>query len=410
MPLERPLHHRCSRFRAAGVSKHALARADESLLDIKAAQWFRGARAFANAAVAAGSARAAFFVGSVDFYCEGSDADAGAGRVAAEAGSLVPAAGARAKRGADGGASREDSREGAPRLEKDDAPCADGASFPALQSSLQSSRDARRARGASLLARAATAGVREAHHTLAVMHFNGSGGRRRDKDPEAGAALCARGNLLFDCVSAKRELGHCLQDGFGVERDAALGAKLLDEAAAADAKSGKGLDAAVLAASAAAAIVEERLRKRNDINTLNAAVAAAAEVAAAAKNAAAAHLTATRENRFLLDWYGDGAASDPAKKPEGPFATLPTGTTSCSHPLCGRVETRRHEFRRCSCCGRVRYCSRSCQGADWRLQHKFACLPLLELYGWSESDAESVEGEEQGEADEQTPVFAQPCV
>jgi hypothetical protein len=58
----------------------------------------------------------------------------------------------------------------------------------------------------------------------------------------------------------------------------------------------------------------------------------------------------------------------------------------------------------------VRYCSRSCQGADWRLQHKFACLPLLELYGWSESDAESVEGEEQGEADEETPVFAQPCV
>ena len=379
------------------MSKHALARADEKLLDIKAAQWFRGARAFANAAVAAGSARAAFFVGSVDFYCEGSDAaDADAdtrGRVAAEAGgSLVPPS----------LASREDSRQRHRSLEKDDSPSA---------ASLQSSRDARRARGASLLARAATAGVREAHHTLAVMHFNGSGGRRRDKDPEAGAALCARGNLLFDCVSAKRELGHCLQDGFGVERDAALGAKLLDEAAAADAKSGKGLDAAVLAASAAAAIVEERLRKRNDINTLNAAVGAAAEVAAAAKNAAAAHLTATRENRFLLDWYGDGAASDPAKKPlQGPFATLPTGTTSCSHPLCGRVETRRHEFRRCSCCGRVRYCSRSCQGADWRLQHKFACLPLLELYGWSESDAESVEGEEQGEADEETPVFAQPCV
>ena len=395
--------HRCSRFRAAGLSKHALARADESLLDIKAAQWFRGARAFANAAVAAGSARAAFFVGSVDFYCEGSDANArDTERVAAEAGSLVPASlNARANTGADGGVFSK----------KDDAPSADGASFPALQSSLQSSRDARRARGASLLARAATAGVREAHHTLAVMHFNGSGGRRRDKDPEAGAALCARGNILFDCVSAKRELGHCLQDGFGVERDAALGAKLLDEAAAADAKSGKGLDAAVLAASAAAAIVEERLRKRNDINTLNAAVAAAAEVAAAAKNAAAAHLTATRENRFLLDWYGDGAASDPAKKPEGPFATLPTGTTSCSHPLCGRVETRRHEFRRCSCCGRVRYCSRSCQGADWRLQHKFACLPLLELYGWSESDAESVEGEEQGEADlQETPVLAQPCV
>ena len=170
------------------MSKHALARADEKLLDIKAAQWFRGARAFANAAVAAGSARAAFFVGSVDFYCEGSDAsDADTrGRVAAEAGgSLVPPS----------LASREDSRQRHRSLEKDDSPSA---------ASLQSSRDARRARGASLLARAATAGVREAHHTLAVMHFNGSGGRRRDKDPEAGAALCARGNLLFDCVSAKQ--------------------------------------------------------------------------------------------------------------------------------------------------------------------------------------------------------------
>ena len=214
---------------------------------------------------------------------------------------------------------------------------------------------------------------------------------------------------MFDCVSAKRELGHCLQDGFGVERDAALGAKLLDEAAAADAKSGKGLDAAVLAASAAAAIVEERLRKRNDINTLNAAVAAAAEVAEAAKSAAQEHLTATPENRFLLDWYGEKTAKDTGEDVAAAcHASLPAGTTKCSHPLCGRVETRRHEFRRCSCCGRVRYCSRSCQAADWRLQHKFACLPLLELYGWAESDAESAEDE--AGAPEGTPLLAQPCV
>ena len=337
--------------------------ADESLLDIKANQWFKGGRAFADRAVDAGSARAAFFVGAVAFYCEGSDAS---------------------------------DRERVETSREDDKDDVDKRFFQDAQR-----RDARRARGASLLARAATAGVREAHHPLAVMHFNGSGGRRRDKDPEAGAALCARGNILFDCVSAKRELGHCLQDGFGVEQDAALGAKLLKEAAEADARAGRGLDAAVVAASAAAAVVEERLRKRNDINTLNAAVAAAAEVAEAAKTAAQAHLTATPENRFLLDWYGDGVASSP------PLATLPTGTTSCSHPLCGRVETRRHEFRRCSCCGRVRYCSRSCQGADWRLQHKFACLPLLELYGWAESDAESVE-EDAGEP-ESALVAAAPC-
>jgi hypothetical protein len=205
---------------------------------------------------------------------------------------------------------------------------------------------------------------------------------RKDKDPEAGAELCARGNLLFHSVRAKRELGHCLQDGFGVEQDVALGKKLLAEAAAEDERAGRGLDAAVVAASAAAAIVEERLRKRNDINTLNAAIAAAAEVAEAAKRAAQAHIEATPEHRFLLDWYAEDGSG---------FAKLPPGITSCSHPLCGRVETRRHEFRRCSCCGRVRYCSRSCQSADWRLQHKFACLPLLELYGWAESDAESAE-------------------
>jgi hypothetical protein len=337
--------------------------ADESLLDIKATQWFKGAKAFAEKAVAAGSARASFFVGSVAFYCEGSD------------GFL------------------ETSHEDTHKDDKD----------PLRSSEEERRRDARRARGASLLARAATAGVKEAHHTLAVMHFNGSGGRRRDKDPEAGAALCARGNILFDCVSAKRELGHCLQDGFGVEQDSVLGAKLLKEAAEMDARAGNGLDAAVVAASRAAAVVEERLRKRNDINTLNAAVAAAAEVAEAAKTAAQAHLTATCENRFLLDWYGDGVDDASA-----PLATLPLGTTSCSHPLCGRVETRRHEFRRCSCCGRVRYCSRSCQGADWRLQHKFACLPLLELYGWAESDAESVE-EDAETTPESALVFAQPC-
>ena len=344
------------------------------MLDIKASQWFAGARAFADRAVAAGSPRAAFFVGSVNFYCEGSDSAAARSTSADERDARASAA-------------------------------------------AKAARDARRARGAALLARAATAGVREAHHTLAVMHFNGSGGRRRDKDPEAGAALCARGNILFDCVSAKRELGHCLQDGFGVEQDAALGAKLLAEAAAADARAGRGLDAAVLAASSAAAVVEERLRKRNDINTLNAAVAAAAEVAEAAKNAAQAHLTATTENRFLLDWYGEKREKDADAAPRDAaatkraYASLPLGTTSCSHPLCGRVETRRHEFRRCSCCGRVRYCSRSCQGADWRLQHKFACLPLLELYGWAESDAESAEDEASaGVPPEEAPVLAQPCV
>ena len=119
-------------------------------------------------------------------------------------------------------------------------------------------------------------------------------------------------------------------------------------------------------------------------------VAAAAEVSAAAKHAAEQHLTAPPVARFLLDWYD----------PEVCGNVLQPGTHACSHPLCGRVETRRHEFRRCSCCGRVRYCSRSCQSLDWRLQHKFACLPLLELYGWIESDTESQDTTNQAFGDE----------
>ena len=72
-----------------------------------------------------------------------------------------------------------------------------------------------------------------------------------------------------------------------MEQDVALGRKLLAEAAKEDID-GAAMDTAVMAATAAAAVVEERLRKRNDINTLHAAIAAAAEVSAA-KAAAEAH-------------------------------------------------------------------------------------------------------------------------
>jgi predicted kinase len=308
-----------------------------------------GASAFANAAVRAGSVFAKFFVGSVNFYCVD--------------------------------VTNETPENNA--INRTRGKCFPITTFRRLIAHTRLTF-LFTISGAELLADAARDGSEDAHHVLAVMHFNGSGGLRKDKDPEAGAALCVRGNILFNSVAAKRELGHCLQDGFGVERDAVLGKKLLQEAAAIDQANGVGMDVAVVAASAAAAEVEEVLRKRNDINTLTKAIDAAAQVAAAAKTAASKHLTKTSTQKFLLDWYGECGN------------LLLPGTTSCSHPLCGRVETRRHEFRRCSCCGRVRYCSRSCQSADWRLQHKFACLPLLELYGWAESDTDSMDDETPG--------------
>lgn len=215
------------------------------------------------------------------------------------------------------------------------------------------------------------AGSSEAHHTLAIMHFNGSGGGRKDKDPEAGAALCARGNILFGSIPAKRELGHCLQDAFGVEQNVPLGKQLLAEAAKEDAQT-PAVEAAVAAATGAAATMEEVVRRRENIVTLQAAVEAVEEVSAAAAKATEGYVFASPMDRFLLDWYQ--------------VHELPTGMHACSHRDCGRVETRRHEFRRCSCCAFLhfrtvaRYCSRSCQVMDWRLQHKFASLPLVELH------------------------------
>eukprot|EP00252_Welwitschia_mirabilis_P012770 TRINITY_DN2825_c0_g2_i1.p1 TRINITY_DN2825_c0_g2~~TRINITY_DN2825_c0_g2_i1.p1 ORF type:complete len:159 (+),score=13.34 TRINITY_DN2825_c0_g2_i1:183-659(+) len=64
-------------------------------------------------------------------------------------------------------------------------------------------------------------------------------------------------------------------------------------------------------------------------------------------------------HKFLLEWF--------EMKP------LEDGFRMCSFERCGRPETRRHEFRRCSVCGTVNYCSRCCQALHWRTRHRFDC-------------------------------------
>ncbi|CAI7868849.1 unnamed protein product [Closterium sp. NIES-53] len=54
---------------------------------------------------------------------------------------------------------------------------------------------------------------------------------------------------------------------------------------------------------------------------------------------------------------------------------LPAGRRCCGSPACGRPETRVGEFRTCVRCGRAKYCSRSCQVADWKFRHSFICCP-----------------------------------
>lgn len=88
--------------------------------------------------------------------------------------------------------------------------------------------------GASLMARAAMAGHAQALHSLSIIHFNGSGGTRADRDLASGVILCAKAAALGH-VQALRELGHCLQDGYGLAKNVAEGRRLLLEANAREA-------------------------------------------------------------------------------------------------------------------------------------------------------------------------------
>ncbi|XP_072953435.1 F-box protein At5g50450-like isoform X2 [Typha angustifolia] len=196
-----------------------------------------------------------------------------------------------------------------------------------------------RASGAALMARAAMGCHAAALYSLAVIQFNGSGGSKDDKDLRGGAALCARSAALGH-VDALRELGHCLQDGYGVRRSVAAGRRLLLQANARElAAAGGGEPAA-------------RHDRRHLLSDFGCHVATVEGHAA---------------NRFMAEWF---AGKEEDAEGEG------DGRRLCSHVGCGRRETRRHEFRRCSVCGIVNYCSRACQAMHWKMVHKAECAPM----------------------------------
>jgi MYND finger len=70
----------------------------------------------------------------------------------------------------------------------------------------------------------------------------------------------------------------------------------------------------------------------------------------------------------MLEWWGL----------EGKMTETEEGFIMCSHILCGRRETRKHEFRRCSVCAAVAYCSRACQAMHWKMEHRAKCRLLLD--------------------------------
>ncbi|PPS19664.1 hypothetical protein GOBAR_AA00909 [Gossypium barbadense] len=173
-----------------------------------------------------------------------------------------------------------------------------------------------RGSGASLMAKAAISSHAPALYSLAVIQFNGSGGSKNDKDLRAGVALCARAAFLGH-IDALRELGHCLQDGPHP--------------------------------------IPHPTNRHPNVPGCPLLSDFGCNVPAREAHPA---------NKFLTDWFGsrDGIP--------GP------GLRLCSHVGCGRPETRKHEFRRCSVCGAVNYCSRACQALDWKLRHKAECAPV----------------------------------
>lgn len=214
-----------------------------------------------------------------------------------------------------------------------------------------------RGNGASLMAKAAINSHAHALYSLAVIQFNGSGGTKSDKDLRAGVALCARAAFLGH-VDALRELGHCLQDGYGVKQNVAEGRRFLVQANARE----------LAAALSAATTTTFSLSSGGAPPSLGCPLLSDFGCNVPAPEAHPANL-------FLADWF--------ALRPESPGP----GLRLCSHLGCGRPETRRHEFRRCSVCGAVNYCSRACQALDWKLRHKADCAPPIER--WVEADEDN---------------------
>ncbi|XP_028771926.1 F-box protein At1g67340 [Neltuma alba] len=235
-----------------------------------------------------------------------------------------------------------------------------------------------RGSGASLLAKAAINSHAPALYSLAVIQFNGSGGTKNDKDLRAGVALCARAAFLGH-IDALRELGHCLQDGYGVRQNIIEGRRFLIQANAREL-------AAVLSSSAAPGMPTRswltwNLRQVSQPQLRHLAVSGCPLLSDFGCNVPVPE--AHPANRFLTEWFAARGGFP------GP------GLRLCSHVGCGRPETRRHEFRRCSVCGTVNYCSRACQALDWKFRHKVECTPVER---WVDDEGEEAV-EDAGEVD-----------
>ena len=217
-------------------------------------------------------------------------------------------------------------------------------------------------------------------YSLAVIQFNGSGGSKRDKDLRAGVALCARASLLGH-IDALRELGHCLQDGYGVCQNITEGRRLLIQA---NARELALVIRSVTQSSPSPSSTMLTWRGHRYLQYACQADSACPLLSDYGYNVAVPQVHPA--NWFLREWFESGRGS------------LGDGLRLCAHIGCGRPETRPHEFRRCSVCGKVNYCSRGCQALDWKLRHKMECSPV-ELWLEGNDDAAAAAAAAVGDGD-----------
>lgn len=318
----------CKRFHALGMHTTVLTNASTASLAVRASEWSDGAHRFMRRCAENGNMEACFTLGMIRFYC------------------------------------LEDRRG-----------------------------------GVRLLVKAAVASHARALLSLAIIQFNGSGGGTRDKNAKAAVALCARA-AQAGSLDSIRELGHCLQDGHGLPTDAVKARRFLLEANTREVraflsnmfKKRKGLreqqtteistppplrhmstmispppppvfDSLLRDAPPPAALEQHHnhrllyeLLHQQYCRSLLSDYGCTFPSPWPAENVHPANI-------FLMEWFA--------------LHPLPEGLRLCSHANCGRPETRKHEFRRCSACGTVNYCCRACQAMDWKLRHKLQCKPIL---------------------------------
>ncbi|KAG6473767.1 F-box protein At5g50450-like [Zingiber officinale] len=190
-------------------------------------------------------------------------------------------------------------------------------------------------KGLRSLIRATKRGHALATYSLAVICFNGGAVRKTGRHLRMGVALCIRAAQLGH-VDAMRELGHCYLDGYGVPKNVTKGVQLIRDA-----------NARELAAP---------------LNNLSVQSVSASNKQSCHPRKVACDCSPEPHpaNRFMAEWFER-------------MKDLGRRVQVCANSNCCRPELRRFEFRRCSTCAFVSYCSRACQVVHWKMDHGVLC-------------------------------------